>query len=271
MVREIFPRFDLDIITVSVPLPGADPNEVEESICLKLEEALWGVDGVDELKTAARDNVGTATIRLKESADLQIVLNDIKTRVDAITTFPKDAERPIVKDIKFRSDVCSIVVWGELPERQLRELARSLEQKLLQSTKVSQISISGIRDAEIMFEFREETLRKLNLSFSEVAKKLEANGVDIPSGTLRSPKEEFRIRAIGRKYHAKEYRQFPILTREDGSVIRLGDIATIRDTFDEDATQFTDFNGKPAVSLNIFKTEDEDSIKISNYINTFIT
>ncbi len=270
MVRETFPRFSLDVITVTVSYPGADPEEIEEGICLKLEEALEGIEGVKKITTTASEGSGTAVIECKENANLYEVKDEVKTLVDGITTFPVDAENPIVTEVKFRGDVVTIAIWGDLPERQLKEVARKLEQDLLKMPGVSQTSISGIRDYQISIEISEEKLRKYGISFNDISNAVKKNGLNLPAGTIRTGVEDFRIRAMGRKYKAKDYRDIPVIVRTDGTVITLEQIADIRDVFDEDSEVIALFNGKPTVALNVFKTEEEDAIKISKQVDKFL-
>jgi len=270
MIRETFPRFSLDAITVSVKYPGADPEEVEEGICLKLEEALIGLEGAKKVYSTASEGAGITIVECLENANIMKVKDEVKTRVDAITTFPTDAEKPIVEEVKFRGDVCSIILSGDLPERQLKELARYVENELLQTGKVTQTNISGIRNYEISIEIREETLRSYGINFTQVREAVTAAGLNLPAGTIHTKNEDFRIRAIGRRYRAKDYENIPIIKRKNGTIISLGQIAKIRDTFDEDAKTFSIFNGKPAVSVDIYKTENEDAVKISKFIDTYI-
>jgi len=271
MVREIFPRFALDKITVSVAYPGADPDEVEEAIAIKLEEAVDGLEGVKRITTTSQEGLCVALIECDDGADIDRVKDRVENAVSSITTFPKDAENPVISEVEFRDAVCSVVLWGDgVPERQLKELARSMERELLRFKEISQTGISGIRDYEISIEVNEAKLRKYGLDFEKLGDAVRAYGINLSSGTLRTRQEDIRLKAFGRRYSAKEYRDIPVVTRPDGTRVKLGDIATIRDAFDEDSKVFSLFNGEPAVAVNIFKTEKEDSIKIVKIVDGFI-
>jgi multidrug efflux pump subunit AcrB len=271
MIREIFPRFSLDKITVSVSYPGADPDEIEEGIAIKLEEAIDGLEGVKEITTTSQEGLCVALIECADGTDITRVKDRVKNAVDAITTFPKDAENPVVSEVEFRDAVCSIVLWGDgVPERQLKELARSMEREILRLPGISQTGISGIRDYEISIEVNEGKLRKYDLDFDILARAVRAYGINLSSGTLRTRREDIRLKAFGRRYTAKDYRDIPVVTRPDGTRVLLGDVAEIRDAFDEGAKVFSLFNGEPAVAINIYKTEKEDSIKIVKRVDGFI-
>ena len=269
MTREMFPRFDLDMVSVGVSYSGADPAEIEESICLKLEEAIDGIEGVKEIQTTAKEGAGSAMVKIEDGYNLNDVYEEVKSAVDAVSTFPDGADRPIIKKVKFRGSVLSIVIWGDLPERQLKEVSRLLKTELLAIKGISQASVSGIRDYEISVEISEDKLRKYKLSFAKVSEAIKRNSYNYSMGTIRGKDEEYRIRAIGRKYHARDYAQIPIISNPDGTLITLGNIAEISDTF-EDSQMISKFNGKPAVSLDVFKTDQEDTIYISDKVKEFL-
>jgi multidrug efflux pump subunit AcrB len=270
MVREIFPEFSLDTISVSVAYPGADPEEVEEGVCLKLEEALNGIEGVKNITVTAQEGVGSATIECQDNVDVSKIKDKVETEVDSITTFPKDAEPPVVTEMTIRKQVLSIALWGNLPEKQLKDTARGLEQELLSLNGISQVDIQGIRDDEISIEISEEALRKYNLTFENIANAVNKNGINFPAGIIRNGSEDIRLRVIGRKYNAKSYKDVPIVTRKDGTIIALGQIAKIRDTFNEDGKSILRFNGKPCVMIAIYKTDNEDAIQISETVTAFL-
>ena len=270
MIREIFPEFSLDMISVNVAYPGADPEEVEEGICLKLEEALNGIEGVKNITVTAQEGVGSATIECQDNINLSTIKDRIETEIDSITTFPKGAESPIITEMTIREQVQFIALWGELPERQLKKTARGLEQELLSLKGVSQVDIQGIRDDEISIEISEQALRKYNLTFKDIADAVTKNGMNLPAGIIRNGAEDIRLRVIGRKYNAKSYQNVPIITRKDGTVVTLGQIAKIRDTFNEDGKSILRFNGKPCVMIAVYKTSKEDAIQISETITAFL-
>jgi multidrug efflux pump subunit AcrB len=270
MMREIFPNFSLGVISVSVAYPGADAKEIEEGICLRLEDALDGVEGVKDITFTAKEGNGSAIIECTNNADLSKVKDEVESRVDAISTFPEDSEKPVVTEVKLRSEVLSVAVWGKLPEHQLKEMAQSVKDRLLSVNGITQVDISGIRDYEISVEIPEENLRKYKLTFDDIAKSIQSSSLNLPLGSITSNFEEIGIRAIGRRYVGKDYGDIPVITKSDGTVIFLGDIANIKDTYDEDEESIVLFNGEPAVVINIFKTQSEDSIKIAAKVNGLI-
>ncbi|UDQ97672.1 efflux RND transporter permease subunit [Lentisphaerota bacterium WC36G] len=270
IVREIFPSIDFNYVTVTVSYPGADPAETEEAICRKIEEALEDTDGIKTMYSYAYEGSGRVTLELEDNYDTQKAKDEIETEINSISTFPASADRPIVKIVKRRSDVLDVVVWGDLPERQLKEITRSLETEIKKLNGITQAYIQGVRDYEISIEVSEEQLKRYGLNFSQIRDIIKANAVNVSAGNIRSNFGDFRIRGVGRKYEAKEYSKIPIINNNDGTYITLGQIAKVYDTFDIDSRFYSTFNGKPAATIVVQKTDTEDSIKISKIIHDFV-
>ena len=270
IVREIFPSMEFNSINISVAYPGADPSETEEGVCRKIEEALENVDGVKKITANAREGSGSVLVELYDNVDSQRAKDEIETEINAISTFPTDAERPIVKIVKRRSDVLDIVVWGDLPERQLKEITRSLERDVKKVEGISQTYVQGIRNYEISVEISEEQLKRYGLNFSQIREVIRENAINVSAGNIRSNNGDFRIRGVGRKYQAKEYRSIPVINNNDGTYITLGQIADVYDSFNINSRFYSTFNGKPAATVVVQKTENEDSINISAKVHEFV-
>ena len=163
--QEVFPDVNLDRVQVSVVYPGAGPEEVEEGVIFKIEENLTGVDGIKQVKSVAAEGYGVVTAEIMTDADIDLVLQDIKSEVDRITTFPKDAEKPVVSKMLNRREVISVVVFGKLPERSLRELVEQVRDELLLEPGITQVDLSGVRPYEISIEIDETNLRRYGLTF----------------------------------------------------------------------------------------------------------
>ncbi len=269
MIRETFPEVTLDLVLVSVPYPGADPEEVEEGICRKIEEALEGIEGIKQINTSASENMGSADIEILESYDVDEVLDRIRSAIDGISTFPVDAEKPITRKFVLRDMVCVIALSGEMSERRLKEWAESVKDELQLTPQISQVEVFGTRDYEIAIEVSEEKLREYGLSLSDVSRAVRQSNLNLAGGTIRTRGEEIRVRTIGRKYTGEEFASIVVLARPGGEMIALDRIATIRDAFTEDAIE-PSVNGEPAVFLQVFKTEEEDGITISNAVQDYV-
>ncbi len=262
MRREMFPEMSLDRIQISVPYPGADPEEVEEGILRKIEDALQGEAGIKELMTSGSENVGTAIVTLDERADTRDVLDRVRGKVDSISTFPADAENPVVSEMLLEDPVMILAVSGEMPEDRMKEWAERVKADLLQLDAITVVEIFGARAYEISIEVSEIRLREFDLSLEEVTQAIRSYNVNIPGGLLRSETEDIRLRTIGRRYRGEELADIPVVTRPNGRVVTLGEIADIRDGFEQEAMR-PGVDGNPALFLYVNKTAEQDAIDIS--------
>lgn len=267
--QEIFPDITLDRIQVRVAYPGAGPEEVEEGVLLKIEENLTGIDGIKQLKSVAAEGYGVVTAEVTTDADIDLVLQDIKSEVDRITTFPKDAEKPVVGKMLNRREVISVVVFGQLPERSLRELAEQVRDELLLEPGITQVDLSGVRPYEISIEIDENGLRRYGLTFDQVAQRVRQASLDLPGGTIKTGAGEILVRTKERRYVGYEYASIVVLTTADGTEVTLGEIATIRDGFEE-TDQFGRFDGLPAAMAKVYRVGDQKPTEISDTVKKFV-
>ena len=269
MVREMFPEFTIDMVTVSVAFPGADPEEVEEGICRKIEDAIDGLEGIKEYTTQANEGFGAAQIEILEDFDLEKAKDDIKNRIDAISTFPVDAERPIVSGVTLKREIILLALSGPLGERRLKEWAEEIKDEIRGLDGVSQVEITGAREYEISIEVSEERLREYGITFSQVADAVRRSSINMPGGTVRTKGEEIRLRTIGRKYWGAEFANIVVLASPEGDIITLDRLASVKDGFTENQLIST-LNGDPAILIIISKTPEEDSIAIAETVNAYV-
>ena len=267
--QEIFPEVSLDAIQIQVPYPGASPEEIEDGIILKIEESLTGVDGIKEIRSEAREGMGVVLAVIEDSADPDIVLQDIKNEVDRIVTFPEDAEEPVISKLVNRREVISVVVYGDMGEKALREMAEEIRDELLEEPNITQVDLAGVRPYEVSIEIPEETLRALNLSLREVAERVRRASLDVPGGRIKAQGGEILIRTKEKRYTANEYKKIVLLTKDDGTALTLGEIAHVRDTF-EDVDLFSRFNGKPAAMVKVFRVGEQKPLEISRTVKSFV-
>ncbi len=269
MRREMFPTMELDLVSISVAYPGADPEEVEEGILRKIEDVLQGEEGIKEITSTASENVGSVLVTVEESADTQKVLDRVRSKVNGISTFPVDAENPVISDLLLVDPVVILAISGEMPEARMKEWAETVKEKLLQHPKITIVDIFGAREYEISIEVSEERLREHKLSLEQVTAAVRAHNQNVPGGLLRSEAQEIRLRTMGRKYRGEELAEIPVITRDDGSVLYLGELATIVDGFQEDALR-PGVDGKPGLFLYVQKTSTQDALDISNATLKFV-
>jgi len=269
MNREFFPNISFDMVQINMLYPGATPSEIEEGICQRFEEAVEGIEGIKKFHTTALEGVGIGFAEVDDGADEQKVLDDIRAEINAIPTFPVDAEKPVVSLLTNRTPVCRICLRGDLPQAQLKEKAEEIKDDLLRIPTISMAAISGIPDYEISIEVSEERLRGFGLTFEEVAAKVRRECLNLPGGFLRTDSEQFKIRAMGRRYRGGEFADLVVVTRPDGTLITLDRIAEIKDGFEEDP-MLGYFNGERAALIVVFKTWEEDALAISEEVDRFL-
>ncbi|MDT8367950.1 MAG: efflux RND transporter permease subunit [Longimicrobiales bacterium] len=267
LVQEVFPEFSLDTIQITVPYPGANPDEVEEAIVRKIEEAIEAVEGIDEINAVAAEGLASVTVELELGTDIQKALDDIKTEVDQIQTFPVDADRPEVRELTNRQSVIRLAVSGNASERTLKEIAYATEDALAILPEVSFVTTSGIRPYEISIEVPRDRLRALGLTLPDIAEIVRRGSLDLSAGSIDTSSEEVRIRTLGQNYTQQEFEEIVVIARPGGTVVRLGEIATVIDGF-EDTDLVTRYNGSPAAFVEVFRTSDERVLEIVDAVET---
>jgi len=296
MRREVFPQFSLDMIVVSVIYPGSSPEEIEEGICIKIEERIESIEGIERIISTAREGNGEVLAELKTGADVQKILDEIKSEVDRIDTFPDEAEEPIVMEIIRKDPTISVAIFGEVSETRLRQVAEGIRDDLLdakfvpqtksvglqgwvasilkpfkfkQPDSITQIDLVGVRDYEIAVEVSEEDFRRYGLTFDQVAGAVRAGSIDLPGGKIKTEQGEILIRAKGQLYTGREFEKLPLITLSDGTVVRLGQVAKVIDGF-EDLDLKTRFNGKQAAIVQVSRTSEQDIIEIANIARHYV-
>jgi multidrug efflux pump subunit AcrB len=267
--QEIFPAFELDRVNINVKYPGASPKEVEQGIILAVEEAVRGLDGIKEVTSTANEGVAYVTVEAIEGADIQRLAQDIQSEVDRIGSFPMDAEEPRVKVVTRRREVVSLVLYGPLNEHVLREMSEQLRDQLLSDPDITQVDLSGDRSMEIKIEVSQDTLRALNLTLADIARRIQEATVDISGGSIKTDGGEILMRINERRDYGKEFDRLPIITTEDGSVVHLEDIARIHDDFEE-VDRFSTYNGEPALMLDIYRVGDQTPIAVADAVQKVV-
>ncbi len=266
---EVFPKMDTGLITISVPYLGASPSDVETGVLEPIEEAIGGIEGIKRIRAAGQEGVGTVFAELEDYADRRKALNDIESAVDRIRTFPKDIEDPVVSEVTNAVQVLSIMVSGDVPERTLKNIADQIRDDLTAMDNISDVQLSGIRAYEVTIDVDEQTLRKYNLTFDQIAKIINNASLDLPAGSIRTKGGEILVRTKGQRYTGTEFQDIIIRTNPDGTLLRLSDIANVRDDF-EDTDVAAYFDGKTAVTIKIVRNGDQDALDIAATVKKYV-
>ncbi|MCH2402329.1 MAG: efflux RND transporter permease subunit, partial [Pirellulales bacterium] len=266
---EVFPEIDLDRINIQVPYLGAAPEEVEEAVNVRIEEAIQGLDGIKQIQSTAAEGMGTVMVELELGADAREVLDEIKSNVDAITTFPIETEAPIIRDMNNSQAVVDIAVSGNLDTFTLKATAEQVRNDLTAIPEITQVEVISAPPYEISIEVSEVALRRHGLTFDQVANAVRRSSLDLPGGSVRADSGEILLRTVGQAYRGEEYENIVLWTRPDGSRLQLGDVATVVDGFAE-TDQYGRFDVQPTILVSVFRTGNQSAIEIAERVYEYV-
>ena len=267
--RELFPQFSLDMITIRVPFLGASPEEVEEQVVVRIEEALQGVNGIKEINATATEGFGVVTLTVDKAYDVSKLKDDVKTRIDAIPSFPANTERPIIEDVLIQKDVIRVAVFGKASERDLKRIAERIRNDLVSLPEISQAIAESARDYEISINVSENSLQKYGLTFQQIVNAVRANSLDLPGGAIKAKGGEITLRTKEQAYRGSDFEDLVVLSDSSGAKLRLREVATIDDGFAE-TDLFSKFNGRPAASILVREVGNENPLLISQAVYRYI-
>ncbi len=268
VVLEVFPEMSTQTVSVTVPYLGAAPEEVEVAVCIRVEEAIQDVTGIRKLRSTASEGICSVVAELETDTDSRKALDDIKSRVDAIETFPEETEKPIIQEILIRRRVISLAISGDIDERSLKQLAEQARDELYASPDITQVDLAAVRPYEISIEVSEANLERYNLTFDDVVRAVRSSAIDLPGGAVKSAAGEILLRTKGQVYEGAAFERLPLATRPDGTRLLVGDVATVIDGFaDTDLT--ARFDGKPMAEVQVFRVGDQSAIKIADHVKEY--
>jgi multidrug efflux pump subunit AcrB len=267
--QEVFPEIASDLINISVPYLGAAPEEVEEAICVRIEEEVQSLEGIKRITSRASEGVGTVTLELLPGTDIRQLLDDVKARVDAIDTFPEETEKPVIQELLNRRQVLSLAVSGDTDEKTLKVLSERMREEILLLPGITQAEVTSIRPYEVSIEVSEQSLRRYDLTFDEVAQSIRRSSLDLPGGSIKTEGGEILLRTKGQAYTGLEFEKIILRTRPDGTRVTVGDVARVIDGFAE-TDQHSRFDGKPAALIQVFRVGDESAIKVAREVKEYV-
>lgn len=267
--KQFFPEFEINTVSVTVPYPGAGPSEVEEQICVRIEEAVHDLTGVKEIRSTARQGMGTVLIDAETGYDMQRLTAEVKNRVDAINTFPVDVERPIVTELAYRHLMAVVTVAGDISERELKALGEQLRDDLATQPHVSVVELRSPRPFEVSVEVSEYTLRRYGLTFSDVVAAIRNSSLNLPAGSIKSVAGDIQLQTRGQAYNRFDFERIPLLSTRDGTQVMLGEVASVVDGF-ADVDVRTRFNDKPSHDLFVYVTSNPNTLATSQVVNDWV-
>ncbi len=267
--QKSFPDFEIEMIQIGVPYPGAAPEEVELSICVRIEEEIQGIEGIDRISSTASEGACGVTAELISGYPIDRALSEIKNAVDSIDTFPEDAEKPIVSHVSQRRQAIQLALSGPASERSLKVYGERLRDDISSLEGITQVELTSTRAYEISIEVPEESLRRFGLTFDQVAAAVKRGSLDRPGGTIRARDGEVLLRAKGQAYTGEEFERLVVETREDGTRVLVGDVARVVDGFAEDA-RYARFDGDPAVMIHVYRIGDQQVLDLVETVKAYV-
>ena len=267
--KEIFPSFTLDSVSISVKYRGAAPEEIEEAICVRVEEAIQGIEGIKKITATAREGSASFHVEILSDYDARRVMEDIKAGVEGIDTFPEEADLPVVQEVTNRNQVISISISGETDMATLKTLGEQVRDELSALPEISHVELLTTPPYEISIEVSEDALRRWGLTFDDMANAVRGFSVDTPGGSVKTQNGEVLLRTDSQAYTGGEYERLLLLTRPDGTRIHLSDVATVVDGFEEQSVS-AHLNGTPAVVVQVYRVGDQSAIEVADATHRYI-
>jgi len=267
--QKTFPDIDIEVVSIGVAYLGAAPEEVEEGVCVRIEEEIQGIDGIETITSSAAEGACGVSAELLSGYPVDRALSEIKNAVDGINTFPVDTEKPIISHTQVRRNALQIALYGDVSERTLKVYGERVRDEISALPGVTQVELSGARPYEISIEVAEETLRRHGLTLDQVAAAVRKGSLDRPGGSIKTSSGEVLLRTKGQAYTGEEFSRIVILTRDDGTRLRLGEIAKVVDGFEED-DRYASFDGQPAVLIRVYRVGDQKVLELVARVKSWV-
>lgn len=264
--RDTFPLIPTTEVEIRAIYPGATPAEVEDALCQRIEEALDSVAGLQELRCDARESLAIATAQMFEDTDLDTFFNDVKSQVEAITSFPAQVEKASIIKLERTANVASIAITSNMSPQGLKAYAETVKERLKQDPLIAQIKIQGFSEQQLLIEISANALQRYGVTLSDIRSTLERQSLDMPAGTLQTQSNDIIVRFIGQRRTTEELAELVIISAKNGGRVRLGELAKIDVAF-ERVEDYVLFNDQRAAILEISKTYDQDSLLVMEAIN----
>ncbi|HHH38182.1 MAG TPA: efflux RND transporter permease subunit [Sedimenticola sp.] len=267
--RETFPEFAPSEVQITVAYPGASAEDVEEAICQRLEDAIDGINDVEEMRCEAREGISIAVVEMSEGGDIRRFLDDVKSEVEAIDNFPEETELPVIKELGRTDRVVAVAITGPMTPSDLKAYAEQVKDRMQRLPEVSQVEVLGFSDHQLRIEVPTRTLLQYGLSMSDIANAVARQGIDLPVGSLETRDQELLIRFADQRRTPAELAELTIVSATTGGEIRLGNIARITDRFDLAEAKIL-FNGQRAAVLQVKKTKQQDTLVVMDAVSRFL-
>lgn len=266
--RQFFPEVTPRIITIMAPYPAASPAEIERDLAIKIEDRIAELDDIEEINSTITEGLAAIIVKFAEGKNINEALDDVKREIDALQDLPEDAERIIVDKLALNFPTINLTLYGDIDEHVMKDAVNRIRDDLLSLPGMGSIVVGGIRTDEISVEVEPAALLEHGVSIPVVADRIRQGMVELPSGTVRSATSNVAIRTLGAGDIAAEVRRIVVRADPGGRALRVEDLASVTNGF-EDVDMRSRLNGQPGGSLTIFKTGDQDAVRIAEIVKAY--
>ncbi|VAW69690.1 Acriflavin resistance protein [hydrothermal vent metagenome] len=267
--KELIPNISLGKVSINIMYPGASPKEVEQSVCVRVEENIFDIEGIRQITSNVSEGSCTVVADIQVHYDTRDVMAEIKSRIDSIVTFPVDAERPVIREISIKTTVANVVVSGDTDEHTLKGIAEAVRDELTELKSITQVALTNSRDYELSIELSETSLHEYDLSFDEVSQAVKTQSLNLPGGNLKTAGGDRLLRTEAQAYSAEDFEKINLRSNRDGSYVKLSDVANVVDGFED--IQFEGrFNGKPGLLITVYRVGEQNILEISDSVKAYV-
>jgi multidrug efflux pump subunit AcrB len=268
--REFFPEVDPEQVLVTLPYPGASPEEIESTLAIKVEDKLHKLNEIDEMNTTISEGGGGITVKFREGVNFDKAMDEVEREINSLLDLPEESETIQVTEFEARIPVMRVVIYGEMDETVMKRAIRAIRDDLTSLPEMGEVVVEGMRDYEIRVDVRQEALLKQGISLPEVADRVNAWMIDLPGGTVRTTSGDVKVRTLGVAERARAIRDIPLRATADGRLVNVGDIADVRETFVDEGV-VTRFNGQPGAGLTVYKVGKQDIVQIAEMVRSYVS
>lgn len=269
LTREFFPEVRPNLVSIAAPYPGASPDEVEEALVKKIEDAVVDLDGVDEITSTAREGLAQVQIEFEDGVDIDSAVFEVKREMDALQDLPDESDRIVVDKFEANLPTINLSLFGDADERVMKDAIKEIREELRSIPGIGDLAITGVRTDELRVEVRPSAMLKHGIGIDRISELVRAEMTELPGGTVKGSASNVTIRTLGAAESVDQVRDIVVKAGGDGGVVRLGEIANVTSGF-VDTDIRSRLNGEPAFSITVYKTGDEDAVAMAELVKAYV-
>lgn len=268
--REVMPGIPLDMVQIDVMYPGATPAEIEERICIRIEEVIHDIEGIEHIYSEAVQGRGGVRVEVAKGFDSRDMLDEVKARIDSLETLPEDAEEPLIQLAPWSEEVIELVVSAEIEESRLRDIAYTVRDNVARLEGIDEVVVEGVRKPEMSIEISEYTLQKYQLTFDDIVSAVRSSSINLSAGAISAEGGDIAVSTEAQAYTSDDFKRIVVLKKSDGTRVYLDDVAKVTDGFEE-VNILSRFNGKPAAFITVKVRNNPDVVAVNRQVREYVS